>query len=47
MEGRRDRWAGYVACMGKIKTRIKFRFENLKGTDHSGGLGVDGKKTVS
>jgi hypothetical protein len=36
----RTRWAGHVACMGRLRN---FYSVNMKERDHFGDLGIDGK----
>jgi hypothetical protein len=40
---RRMRWAGHVAFMERGEAYTGFWWENLKGTDHLGDSGVDGR----
>jgi hypothetical protein len=39
------RWAGHVTCMGDMRCemRTKFWSENLKGGEHQGDIGIDGR----
>jgi hypothetical protein len=46
MESRRMRWTGHIACIGMIRNEYKICLDNLKGTDHSGDLVVDGRITL-
>jgi hypothetical protein len=44
IKARRMRWAGHVARMGAMRNCYKILISvSLKGSDHSGHLGVDGK----
>jgi hypothetical protein len=36
------RWAGHVARMGEIKMNTILWLENIKGTDHSEDLSIEG-----
>jgi hypothetical protein len=42
IEGRRMRWAGYVARMWEMRNAYRISWESLKGKDHSENLGIDG-----
>jgi hypothetical protein len=42
IKSRRMRWAGHVACMGKMRNMHKIS-ENQKGEDHLDDFSVDGK----
>jgi hypothetical protein len=39
------RWTGHIAHMGEINA-CKILVGNLKGRDHSGDLGVDGRTVL-
>jgi hypothetical protein len=38
-----DEIGGNIACMGAVTILTKFWSKNLKGRDHEGDLGVDGR----
>ena len=42
IKSRRMRWAGHVACMGRVEVYTRFSWGNLREGDHLGRPGVDG-----
>jgi hypothetical protein len=43
IKSRRMRWAGRVACMGRVEAYIRFRRGNLREREHLGDPGLDGR----
>jgi hypothetical protein len=43
IKSRRIWWAGYVEHMGRREKCTSFRWESLKGRDHSEERGIDGR----
>jgi hypothetical protein len=46
IKSRRIRWAGHVACMGKVDVFTVFWLGGLKARDHWEDLGIGGRITL-